>query len=461
MSKVLSEQILKDLNENMVIEAIHRYVSKPFLEQQIVVSRAKEKRKRKLGSLVMVYWVLYACLFRESNQKEVLKKLMEGYQIRGWRIEAGKLASGPAISKARTRLGWAVMKQSYEALTARTEPCADSFYKGMRLKAYDGSCFNLQDTEELHEVFRKPSTGQGQSAWPQLRLAMEVDVGTHHPIQLAFGGYEESEKTMVKALLKNVHAGELVLLDRGLGFFDDLKSIRTQGGHFLVHAIASGKVKPVKLLKDGSYLGIIRHSQTGEKMLVRVIEYRITNPQRAHPEEIHRLTTSLLDETLHPAEALIELYHERWEIELSFDELKTHLFRRNELEPFFRSKSKTGVLQELYGLLLLYHVIRSFMQEAAAKYDLAPRRLSFTDCVQILRRGVVRMQAMRAEQLAQAYEDLLDEMTSTLLPERRNRINPRVVKKHQRKFPPKQPKYPCFDRLQTTFKEEMVMVRRA
>ena len=192
MSRVLSEKILKDLNENMVIEAIHRYVSKPFLEQQIGVSQVQEKRKRKLGSLVMMYWVLYACLFRESNQKEVLKKLMEGYQIRGWRIEAKKLASGPAVSKARIRLGWAVMKQSYEALTARTKPCADSFYKGMRLKAYDGSCFNLQDTEELREVFGKPSTGQGQSAWPQLRLAMEIDVGTHHPIQLTFFQYQKN-----------------------------------------------------------------------------------------------------------------------------------------------------------------------------------------------------------------------------------------------------------------------------
>ncbi len=408
MSRELSEQILKDLNENIVIEAIHRYVSKPFLEQQIEGCQVKEKRKRKLGSLVMMYWILYACLFRESNQKEVLKKLIEGYQIRGWNIEARKLGSGPAISKARTRIGWEVMMKSYEALTVETKPCAESFYKGMKLKAYDGSCFNLEDTRELRETFGKPSTGQGNSAWPQLRLVMETDVGTHHPVQVAFGGYEESEKTMVKDLLENVRAGELVLLDRGLGFFDDLKRIREQGGQFLVHAITNGKVKLVKRLRDGSYLGMIRHSQTREKMLVRVIEYRITNPKRANPKEIHRLLTSLFDETLYPARELIELYHARWEIELSFDELKTHLFRRNELEPFFRSKSKTRVLQELYGLLMLYHVIRSLMQKAAAKYNLAPRRLSFTDCVQIIRRGVVRMQAMPARQLPGAYEDLLE-----------------------------------------------------
>ena len=71
------------------------------------------------------------------------------------------------------------------------------------------------------------------------------------------------------------------------------------------------------------------------------------------------------------------------------------------------------------------------------------------------------MQAMRAEQLPQAYEDLLDEMASTLLPERRNRINPRVVKKNHRKFPQKQLKHRCFNKLPTTPKEEIVMVCRA
>ena len=81
--------------------------------------------------------------------------------------------------------------------------------------------------------------------------------------------------------------------------------------------------------------------------MVRVIDYRLRNPERGDPKEVHRLVTSLLNEKLYPAKELIPLYHERWEIELSFSELKIRVFDRPRNEPFFRSQRKDGVVQEL------------------------------------------------------------------------------------------------------------------
>ena len=74
------------------------------------------------------------------------------------------------------------------------------------------------------------------------------------------------------------------------------------------------------------------------------------------------MLTTLLDEGLDPAETLIAGYHERWEEELTIDELKTHQRER----PVLRSQTPGGVVQELYGLLLGHYVIRTLMQEAAA-----------------------------------------------------------------------------------------------
>lgn len=218
------------------------------------------------------------------------------------------------------------------------------------------------------------------------------------------------------------------------------------------------KIKVVETLKDGSYLGLLKDSETGQELLVRVIEYRIDNPQRGDTREVHRLVADLLDEKMYPAIELIELYHERWEIEISFDELKTHLFKRPTTQPFFRSQRKEGVVQELYGLLIVYRIIRSLMQEAADKYMLAPRQLSFTNCVHILRRGVVRMQAARSEQLSGFYEDILDEMAATLLPERDNRINPRVIKRPYPKFSCKRLRHFQLPKLKTTFRQDIRMV---
>lgn len=453
-----SAERLKDLSEEVVVEAIHRYVSREFVKQQIVCCGVQEKRRKKLRSVLVIFFILYQCLFRDSNRREVLQKLVEGYRTRGWKIPQKTLATRSALCKALKRVGSKVLQKSYEAFVLNQKPCEESFYHGMRLKAYDSSGFNCEDSTENRKTYGKPSSREGECAWPQLKLVMEMDLGTRQPGRIAYGGYRSDEIQMVHQLLSEAQEGELYLLDRGLECFKNMKKIQDRKAQFLARLPKCRKVKPIKPLKDGSWWGLIQDELSGETMRVRVIEFRIANPLRANPREVQRLVTSLRDEGLYPALELIALYHQRWEIEISFDELKTHLFDRPRSESFFRSQRAEGVLQELYGLLIIYSVIRSIMQEAAAKYDLDPRRLSFTACVQVLRRAVVRMQAARSELLIGMYEDLLNEMAGSLLPQRENRINPRVVKKRRKKFPSKgKGPYPTKP-LKTTFMEDVQMV---
>ncbi len=69
--------------------------------------------------------------------------------------------------------------------------------------------------------------------------------------------------------------------------------------------------------------------------------------------DVHkRLVTTLLDPKQAPAQALIDLYHERWEVDLSIDEHKNHL--RLAQQPL-RSRRPHTVLQEFYGILLLHY----------------------------------------------------------------------------------------------------------
>lgn len=229
MPRKESESLLRNLTQELVIEGIDRYVSRDFLQRKVEESGVKEKRMRKLGAVLMIYLILYGCLFRDSNRREVLKKLIEGYQIRGWRIRVKSMASGCALSKAQKRLGVKVMRKTYEALVETDRGgCEESFYKGMPLRAYDGSCFNLEDSEENRRVYGKPSSsGEVESAWPQLKLLMQVNVGTRKPIQVAFGGYRRSEQEMFERLLKNATSGDLNLIDRGLGHTRYLRLTRS------------------------------------------------------------------------------------------------------------------------------------------------------------------------------------------------------------------------------------------
>lgn len=70
------------------------------------------------------------------------------------------------------------------------------------------------------------------------------------------------------------------------------------------------------------------------------------------------LLTPLLDDKTYPTKDLLEVCHERWEIELGDDDLKTELLEQRES---LRSKSVSAVEQEAWGVLLAHNLVRQEM----------------------------------------------------------------------------------------------------
>ncbi len=180
-------------------------------------------------------------------------------------------------------------------------------------------------------------------------------------------------------LLRFLQEGMLLLWDRNFLSYQTISEVRQRKAHLLARIKKNLIFEPLRVLDDGSYLSkIYRTSYDRQKdrngIPVRIIEYTFDDPGRPGSGEPHRLLTTLLDERLDPAETLIVLYHERWEEELTIDELKTHQRER----PVLRSQTPGGVVQELYGLLLGHYVVRVLMQEAAVTQGIDPHRLSFT-----------------------------------------------------------------------------------
>jgi hypothetical protein len=187
---------------------------------------------------------------------------------------------------------------------------------------------------------------------------------------------------------------------------------------------------------------------------VRIIEYRLNDPHRRGHGEKHRLLTLLLDETLDPAATLIQLYHGRWEEELSIDELKTHQIERITL----RSQTPAGVVQEINGLLLDHFVIRALMFQAAQQAGISPLRLSFTGTLKILRTRIVQC-PIGAPAQARWWDRLISEIAEEKIEPRRNRINPRVIKKKMSKWPKKRPEHRCYPQPTKSFAKAIVMIR--
>ena len=142
-------------------------------------------------------------------------------------------------------------------------------------------------------------------------------------------------------------------------------------------------------LADGSYLSRIYPSQRDRRhqrrgVCVRVIEYQLSGVADAEP--LYRLLTTVLDAEDAPARELAALYHERWEIETAFDELKTHL---RGARIVLRSKTPELVRQEFWGLMLAHYAIRALMYEAARQRGDDADGLSYVHAVRVIRRDII------------------------------------------------------------------------
>jgi len=190
-------------------------------------------------------------------------------------------------------------------------------------------------------------------------------------------------------------------------------------------------------------------------MLVRVIQYKINDPGRNGHGVIHRLITSLMDPKLAPAHDLICAYHERWEIEIAIDEIDTHLRTSN--TPF-RSKKPVGVIQEFYALLVAFNAICSLRLQAAQLASVDPDRISFVVTARKLCETIDQFQQTTKKQHHLLFRRLLQDIADEMLPKRRNRSNPRVVKRHIAFFPVKRDHHSPSKKLKHEFKDAIELL---
>jgi hypothetical protein len=219
------------------------------------------------------------------------------------------------------------------------------------------------------------------------------------------------------------------------------QGIRARDAHAL-SALAEGVLTTAtqgQALSDGSYLAWLQPNKDAlypleKPMLIRVIEYRVTDSRLGEPEQVYRLATTLLDEQRYPALDLIVLYHERWEIELVYDEIKTH--QRQQMK-VLRSKTPEGVRQEVYATVLAHYAVRALMVQAADEVDLDPDRLSFTEAVFQITQAIDDGMCLAAEHQERLHQRLLGRLCRHRLPQRRLRINRRELKQVYHKYKPK------------------------
>jgi hypothetical protein len=431
------------------------------IQQALNATGRFNSRKCTLTHEVVLWVVLAMGLFTELPIRQVFKHAR--------RLRKGEESPHrSSLCVARQRLGVAPVRylfaQTVRPLAQPTTPGA--FYGGYRLMGIDSPVLDVPDTPANDAAFGRPSAGpRGDGAFPQVRKLSLVELGTHVELALVIKHIHCGERTMVAALLRHLTAEMLLLLDRGFFSYELWQRLDSTGVKLLARVVKNLILRPIRTLADGSYLAKVYKSSYDRQKdcdghLVRVIRYTLDDPQRVGHGEIHTLITNFVDETLYPAEELIILYHERWEHELVYDEQKTHQDPRRATKPAqLRSETPAGVIQEIYGLSLGHFVIRSLMFHASETAQLDPDRLSFTGCFQILKCRLPECDSSTPQTFEDWYQALLWEMQNERTDDRRNRINPRVIKRKMSKWPKKRPQHRRPPPLNKSFEESVVMVR--
>ena len=431
-------------------------ILQPLIDETLVELDKDQYRKGTILTPRLLVWLVLALtLRRDLNYHKAFNWMVSGLRwLRSLLPARSLIVKDGAISHARVRLGVEVFRVLFYKLTAAFRPIAPDFH-GLVSVAFDGTTGTMPDTEGNAQTFHKPSSRSGKAAFPQMRMMTLLALSVRLILDVAHAPYRgkgTGERSLVRQMLKRVvRRGLLFLLDAGLYSFDILWEIDQAGQDFIVKAPRNLKLKPIQRLPDGSFLARLIHkvedhdappTKSGRKrwkkvsLTVRAIRIEVPGFRP------FTLITSILDETITARELALH-YHKRWDIEIAYDEIKTHQCAtlRGQSPTTFRSKRPDLVEQELYAMLIMYNLIRLLIRQAAEEHGKDPCSISFLDALQHIIDAAPLMTAGEPAQES-PFEYLLAVIADCEIDRpRRPRVNPRVVKVKMSKFKRKREKH--------------------
>jgi hypothetical protein len=415
-------------------ERFRNRIPSEWIEQALAATGTATMRRRRLPADQVIWLVIGIGLFRDRAIEEVVDALDIALPS-----PHGAVAKS-AIPPARARVGDAPLEWLFERTAAAWSSASldRHRWRGLALYGIDGSSLRTADTEENRAEFAGWTAGKGDSSNPIVRVVVLMALRSHVLVAAEFGSYAgTSELALARELVKQIGTNSLTILDAlyvSTAFLHALSNGEQR--HWLTKAKSNTKMRVIEELGDGDQL--VEMETTDEALaqdpsLPRTWRARAIRYQQ-HGFPPRTLLTSLLDPRQHPAKELRDVYHERWEIELAYDELKTEMFRA---EVTLRSRSPKAVLQELWGALIAFNLVRLEMERVADEANVAPTRISFVVSLALVRdewEWSARTRSPGA--IPKHLRHLRDRLKRFILPPRRShRRYPREVKNDYRRYP--------------------------
>lgn len=396
----------------------------PFemVDEVLAATRRTQARVRLLPARVVMYLLLAGVLFAELGYRQVWAKLGSG-------LDALPIASpsGSALRQARQRLGPGPVRALFDLLRGPAATAASQVrWQGLLLAVIDGTSLVVPDSPANTGRYTKHRCVNGSSGYPQLRLSALLTCGTRSVIDAVFDPVSTGELDQARVLTRSLRPGMLLLADRNYAAADLLAAFTATGAHLLIRAKANRRLPILRRLPDGSWL-----SRIGA-LPIRVIQAQISITTTTGTRTGHyRLITTLLDPDTHPADQLIRLYHERWEIETAYLELKSSILNGRVL----RARTPEGIDQEIHALLIVYQLLRTAMVDATdSRPGLDPDRASFTIALNTARDQLIHAAGIITDTVIDLVGVIGAHVLANLLPTRRTRVKTRMIKRSNSKY---------------------------
>lgn len=398
----------------------------PFemVEEALEATGTRQARVRDLPARVVVYLLLAGCLFAELGYQQVWRELTAGLSA----MPVARPSAG-GLSQARRRLGANPLRWLFDLLRgpAPTGAAAAGVrWRGLLVCAIDGTTMSVPDSKANLTVFATQPGSHGGSGYPLLRVLALVACGTRSIIDAVFGPTSSGETTYAAGLLPSMRLGMIVLCDRNFDAGKLIQAIAATKADLLVRLKRNRKLPVLARYPDGSWLSTIGTTR------VRVVQAEITIATRAgRVTGVYRLATTLLDHRRYPAFELVRLYHERWEVETAYLEIKSTILGGRVL----RARTPAGVRQEVYALLVTYQLLRIAMADATdTRPGIDPDRASFTVALHAARDQLIQAAGVIAETVIDLVGTIGRHVLDNLMPPRRLRVAPRIVKRAISKY---------------------------
>jgi hypothetical protein len=310
-----------------------------WIEAALTATGSASVRRRKMPAQHVLWLVLGMAMFADRSIIDVVEHL---HLV----LPGTPSLDRSAVPRARARLGAEPVRWLFERTAeAWAETPGVGGWLGYTLLGVDGTTLRVPDTEENLAYFGKPGgrNGKGDAGYPQLRLVARMNLSNRLLERVAFGPCAQSETTLAAPFFDDLPQHSITILDRYFVSYELFQQIALQPDrHLLVCLKSNIKMQLLRELSDGSLLVSWKKPRNlrkarpdlPDRLLGRIVAYQYPGG------EPRRLFTTLIDAEAHPAQAIVALYHERWELEVGYDELKTHLLERREC---LRSLSPQGI----------------------------------------------------------------------------------------------------------------------